>query len=205
MDQRRLGIGGTGQPAAEVLDQDQREPQLAQLRLRGDLVAPAVGDPEDVVDRPSRSVRISAWTIRMPHKASGAGRQREEPEAVADPDPHAGGRLRAVDVERQVDRLEAIPAGLERAEGGHEAADQAMVDLVVLVPAEESRHARELGLELVPVGRAVLGVGPVGRGRRRRSWAAGPARRPPRAGADVSAPGPAGTPTRPAREAAAGT
>ena len=31
-----------------------------------------------------------------------------------------------------------------------------MVDLVVLVPAEESRHARELGLELVPVGRAVL-------------------------------------------------
>ena len=101
-----------GQVTAVVLDQDQREPQLAEAGFGLDPAAEAVGDPERVVDAavPGPDVGLDDPDAAQ---GQGAGGQREEPEAVPGPHPDPGGERLAGRVDRQVDRLQGrrLPAG----------------------------------------------------------------------------------------------
>ena len=125
------------------------------LGSRGDLVSPAVGHPEDVVDLIVPGPDLG---LDDPDSAQGqgAGGQRQESEAVAHPDPDLGRGLGAVNVQRQVDRRQAARIRLIGSQSRDEPADQAMADVVVLVDAEEPGQIDQLGLERVPVRRVGL-------------------------------------------------
>ena len=170
-----------------MLDQDQREPQLAELRLRGRSCW-----PQRSVTQSMSSTRSGVGADRRPGRSgcrTGPGRwpsargtrscrgRRSAP-------PWRTPRRRG----RSSGRSARGPsrAGLERAQRGDEPADQAVVDLVVLVAAAGAAPGRvSSASELVPVGRHRPRRRPGGPGRRRRSWAGGPG--PPPAAAAVGA------------------
>ena len=199
VDQRGFRVGGVGQVAAVVLDQDQREPQLAEPLRVLDPPAEAVGDPERVVDPAGPGAHVGLDDHHAA-QSQGAGGQREEPEAVPGADPDRRGEVLTRGVDRQVDRLQGRRLRPEPAHHGDEPGDQAVVDLLEPAGAGAAR-----GPSARPGTRPSRAhrhpPRPSGPGTRRRPWAGGPGpRRTPGQGADRGDPAAAGR-AAPARAA----